>query len=104
GQKQRIALARALLRDPSLLILDDTLSAVDNLTEKAISAKLRDALRGKTVVLISHRMSALRDADEILFLDAGRVAERGTHRELMDRRGLYYEAWMRQAREGGRPE
>ena len=99
GQKQRIALARALLRDPPILVLDDTLSAVDNLTEQAITGHLRGALAGKTAVLISHRMSALRNSDLILFLDDGVVAEAGTHDELMEKRGLYYDAWMRQARE-----
>lgn len=99
GQKQRIALARALLRDPPLLILDDTLSAVDHLTEQAITRNLKTAFSGKTVILISHRMSALRSADRILFLDDGRVAELGTHEELMERHGLYYEAVLRQARE-----
>ncbi len=99
GQKQRIALARALLRDAPILILDDTLSAVDHLTEQAITRTLRTRLRGKTVVLISQRLSALREADHILFLEEGRVAEEGTHEELMARKGLYCEAWLYQARE-----
>lgn len=98
GQKQRIALARALLREPPILILDDTLSAVDNLTEQAITGHLQGALRGRTAVLISHRMSVLRSADLILFLDDGQVAEAGTHEALMERKGLYYDAWQRQAR------
>ncbi len=101
GQKQRIALARALLTDAPLLILDDTLSAVDNLTEQAILRNLNETLKGKTAVLISHRLTALKDADLILFLDGGRLAEAGTHAELMERRGLYYSAWMLQAREAG---
>ena len=99
GQKQRIALARALLRDAPILVLDDTLSAVDHLTERTITHTLRTRLRGKTVVLISQRLSALREADHILFLEEGRVAEEGTHEELMARKGLYYEAWLYQARE-----
>lgn len=99
GQKQRIALARALLRDAPLLILDDTLSAVDHLTERTITENLQNAFRGKTVILISHRMSALRQADRILFLDGGRAAELGTHEELMAKGGLYRDAVLRQARE-----
>lgn len=99
GQKQRISLARALLREPPMLLLDDTLSAVDNLTEQAILAHLHGAMKDRTAVLISHRLSALRDADLILFLDDGCTAEAGTHEELMEKHGLYYDAWMRQARE-----
>lgn len=99
GQKQRIALARALVRAPRFLILDDTLSAVDNLTEQAITSSLRGSLQDRTALIISHRMSALRHADRILFLDDGQVAEQGSHEELMALRGLYYDAWQRQARE-----
>lgn len=98
GQKQRIALARALVRKPPILILDDTLSAVDNLTERAISGHLGSALADKTAILISHRMSALQHADLILFLDDGIAVEMGTHEELIAKQGLYYDACMRQAR------
>ncbi len=89
GQKQRTALARALIRRPRLLILDDALSSVDAHTEREILDELRDFMRGRTSIVISHRMSAVRDCDLILVLDDGRLAESGTHDELVSRRGLY---------------
>ena len=76
-------------------------AGIPRLTEQAILRNLNKTLKGKTAVLISHRLSALKDADLILFLDGGRLAEAGTHAELMERRGLYYSAWMLQAREAG---
>ena len=89
GQQQRVALARALLADPRILILDDALSAVDTRTEEAILARLRDVLRRRTSIVVSHRISTVRGADQILVLDRGRVVERGTHAELLARGGLY---------------
>lgn len=89
GQKQRVAIARALLVDPKVLILDDALSAVDTATEEAILRTLRDVRQTRACLLVSHRISTVRDADEILVLDAGRVAERGTHHTLVARGGLY---------------
>jgi ATP-binding cassette subfamily B protein len=91
GQRQRAAIARALVRDPSVLILDDALSAVDAHTEAEILAALRDAIAGRTALIISHRISAVRDADEILVLDQGKIVERGQHRELVAREGRYVE-------------
>ncbi|MXY17745.1 MAG: ABC transporter ATP-binding protein [Acidobacteria bacterium] len=89
GQQQRVALARALLADPRILILDDALSAVDTRTEEAILARLRDVMRERTSIVVSHRISTVRGADQILVLDRGRVVERGTHDELLAHGGLY---------------
>ena len=89
GQKQRVALARALLTNPRVLILDDALSAVDTHTEDAILSRLRAVMRQRTAIVVSHRISTVRDADLILVLDDGRVVERGTHDELVARGGLY---------------
>jgi ATP-binding cassette, subfamily B, multidrug efflux pump len=96
GQKQRATLARALARDPAILILDDALSAVDTQTEALILAELRDDLRTRTCFLISHRVTAVMDADRILVLDEGRLVDQGTHGELMAREGLYATLLRRQ--------
>ena len=100
GQKQRISLARALVRDPNVLILDDTLSAVDNITEKKIVENIHGVLRDKTSIVISHRLSALRGADLILFMEDGKVIESGTHDELMAMNGTYAETYEKQSQEG----
>jgi ATP-binding cassette subfamily B protein len=89
GQKQRTALARAIVIDPTILILDDALSAVDTYTEEEILSGLRDVMRRRTSIIVSHRISTVRDADQILVLDQGRIAERGTHGELIRHNGLY---------------
>jgi ATP-binding cassette, subfamily B, multidrug efflux pump len=89
GQKQRTALARALAIDPRILILDDSLSAVDTYTEEEILSRLRRVLRQRTSIIVSHRISTVRDADRIFVLDAGRIVERGTHDELVRLNGLY---------------
>jgi ATP-binding cassette subfamily B protein len=96
GQKQRTALARAIAMDPRILILDDALSAVDTYTEEEILTRLRGVMRDRTSIIVSHRISTVRGADEILVLDAGRIAERGTHDELVRRNGLYAALHMRQ--------
>jgi ATP-binding cassette subfamily B protein len=96
GQKQRVALARALLRQPRILLLDDCLSAVDTQTEEEILANLRSVFRGRTVFLVSHRISTVQDADFILVLDHGRIAERGTHSQLIASGGIYAELHQRQ--------
>jgi ATP-binding cassette subfamily B protein len=89
GQRQRVALARALAADPKILILDDSLSSVDAQTEREILTRLRPILAGRTSIVISHRVAAVQDADRILVLDGGRVAESGTHHELLRAGGLY---------------
>ncbi len=96
GQKQRAAIARALATDPRLVVLDDALSAVDTETEAALLAELRRTLAGRTVLVISHRITAVRDADLIVVLDEGRVVETGTHEGLFARRGRYWELLRRQ--------
>ncbi|MCC6930581.1 MAG: ABC transporter ATP-binding protein [Gemmatimonadaceae bacterium] len=96
GQRQRAALARALSRRPSIVILDDALSAVDTHTEAAILHGLRDALSGRTAIIASHRVSAIREADQIIVLDDGRIVERGTHATLIAARGRYWELLARQ--------
>src|SRR3954470_13057704 len=96
GQKQRAAIARALAQDPPLFVLDDALSAVDTNTEARILAGLRDALAGRTSIIVSHRLVAVRDADMILVLDGGRIVERGTHSELITRGGTYADLYHTQ--------
>ena len=96
GQKQRTALARAIARDPSILILDDALASVDTRTEEAILKELRQVMKERTTILIAHRISTVKEADHILVLDGGGVAERGTHRELVARNGIYADMFRRQ--------
>ena len=96
GQKQRTAIARAILRDPRILVLDDALSSVDTYTEEVILTRLREVLRGRTAVLISHRISTVRDADQIIVLAAGRIAERGTHEELLEHGSYYPDLYQKQ--------
>ena len=96
GQKQRAAIARALAQNPPIFVLDDALSAVDAQTETAILRGLRDALAGRTSVIVSHRLTAVREADWILVLDGGHVVEQGTHETLVARGGRYWELLRRQ--------
>ena len=96
GQKQRSAIARAVIRDPRILILDDSLSAVDTQTEEKILGRLRGVMRGRTTVLIAHRTSTVRDADQIVVVKDGAIIESGTHEELLARGGYYADLYQKQ--------
>jgi ATP-binding cassette subfamily B protein len=96
GQKQRTAIARAVAKDPRILILDDALSSVDTYTESEILRRLRGVMRERTSIVVAHRISTVKDADEILVIDEGRIAERGTHLALLEHGGLYAQMYRRQ--------
>jgi ATP-binding cassette subfamily B protein len=96
GQKQRTAIARAILRDPRILILDDALASVDTLTEERILEGLAGVMRGRTSILISHRVSTVRQAGRIVVLSAGRIVEQGTHSELIETGGYYAGLYQKQ--------
>jgi ATP-binding cassette, subfamily B, heavy metal transporter len=96
GEKQRVAIARTLLKNPPVLIFDEATSALDSANERAIQAELRAAAQGKTALVIAHRLSTVVDAHEIVVLEAGRVVERGPHAELLARGGRYAQMWRLQ--------
>ena len=96
GEKQRVAIARTILKAPPILILDEATSALDTFTERGIQASLEQVSRGRTTLVIAHRLSTIVGADEILVLDAGAIVERGTHEGLLSRRGVYAAMWDRQ--------
>ena len=102
GQKQRVSIARAIIGEPRILLFDDALSAVDTATEEAILRELRQVMEGRTTVIISHRISAVRDADLILVLENGRVVEQGDHGSLLVKDGVYAELHTEQLLEEAR--
>jgi ATP-binding cassette, subfamily B, heavy metal transporter len=102
GEKQRVAIARTLLKNPPILIFDEATSALDSANERAIQAELRSAALGKTALVIAHRLSTVVDAHQIVVLEGGRVVERGAHAELLALGGRYAQMWrLQQSGEGG---
>jgi len=99
GEKQRVGIARVVLKDPAILILDEATSSLDSATEDEVQAALEEASRGRTTLVVAHRLSTIANADQIVVLEAGRIVERGTHAALIAEDGLYADLWKRQAEE-----
>jgi ATP-binding cassette subfamily B protein len=99
GEKQRVGIARVVLKDPAILILDEATSSLDSATEADVQSALEEASRGRTTLVVAHRLSTIAGADQIIVLDHGRVVERGTHAALIAHDGLYASLWKRQAEE-----
>lgn len=98
GERQRVGIARAILKNPAILVLDEATSALDSATEQEVQGALDEAAKGRTTLMVAHRLSTVAGADEIIVLSEGKIVERGTHRELLDRAGLYADLWSRQSR------
>jgi ATP-binding cassette subfamily B protein len=96
GEKQRVAIARTLLKNPAILVFDEATSALDSKAEQAIQAQLKEIAKNRTTLVIAHRLSTVADAGQILVLDHGRIVERGTHQSLIAANGLYKQMWERQ--------
>ena len=101
GEKQRVGVARAILKDPAVLVLDEATSALDSETEKEVQAALSEAARGRTTIAVAHRLSTIAAADKIVVMDEGAIAETGTHAELLAHDGIYARMWARQSEAGG---
>ncbi|MEL7454692.1 MAG: ATP-binding cassette domain-containing protein, partial [Pseudomonadota bacterium] len=99
GEKQRVGIARVILSDPAILVLDEATSALDSTTEAAVQRALDEAARGRTTLMVAHRLSTVQNADEIVVLQAGRVVERGSHGALLAHAGVYADMWRRQAKD-----
>jgi ABC-type transport system involved in Fe-S cluster assembly fused permease/ATPase subunit len=98
GERQRVGIARTILKNPAILVLDEATSALDSATEADVQGALNEASRGRTTLMVAHRLSTVAGADEIIVLNEGRIAERGTHAQLLAKGGLYADLWGRQAR------
>ena len=99
GQKQRVSIARVFLKDPAILILDEATSALDNTTEVLIQNALDELCKGRTTLVVAHRLSTIRNADEIVVVTDGEIVERGTHEELMEKGGMYKDLYALQFRD-----
>jgi ATP-binding cassette subfamily B protein len=104
GEKQRVAIARAILKSPRIFVFDEATSALDSRSEQAIQAELERIAEERTTLVIAHRLSTIVDADEILVMDQGRIVERGSHRVLLEREGVYAQMWALQQRQGENQE
>ena len=94
GQKQRISIARVFLKNPAILILDEATSALDNESEHLVSKSLDRLAEGRTTLVIAHRLSTIQNADRILVLSEGKIAEEGSHKELLEKKGIYYQLYQ----------
>ena len=99
GQIQRVSIARALIKDPQILLFDDCLSAVDTDTEEKILKNLKEFSQNKTTIIVSHRISSVKDADHVIVLERGKIIEQGEHQKLIDLKGFYYDLFNKQQNE-----